>query len=173
MPAFGLGILQHGSRGGGHHSQCHDERSHQAVADAQGHGTHQVADEAGREHCRQEHAHRGKGRGHDRHTHLTCTLHRSAGGGHAAAAQTVDVLDDNDRVIHQHTDAQRQAGQRHDVQVKTREVHQHHGKQHRQRDTDADHQRGLDVLQEDGQHDDGQCGTTSILVRMLLMRMLM
>lgn len=26
-------------------------------------------------------------------------------------------------------------------------------------DTDADHQRGLDVLQEDGQHDDGQCGT--------------
>lgn len=31
------------------------------------------------------------------------------------------------------------------------------GKQHRQRDADADHQRGFDVLEEDGQHDDGQC----------------
>ena len=32
------------------------------------HGTHQVADEAGRKHCRQEHAHRGKSRGHNGHT---------------------------------------------------------------------------------------------------------
>ena len=156
---FGLGVLQHGSRGGGHHGQCHDQGSHQAVADAQGHGSHQAADHAGREHCRQEDAHRGKGRRHNGHTHLTRTLHRSAGGGHAAAAQTVDVLDDNDRVIHQHTDAQRKAGQRHDVQVQTGEVHQHHGKQHRQGDTDTDHQRRLDVLQEDGQHDNGQCST--------------
>ena len=113
-------------------------------------------DDTGGEDDGQEHADRGEGGSHDGHAHLLGALDRRAGRGHAAAAQTVDVLDDDDGVIHQHTNAEGQARQRHNIHIQTGEVHEHHGKQHRQRDTDADHQRGLDILEEDGQHDDGK-----------------
>ena len=154
--ALGLCLFQHGGGCRRHHRDSHDEGGHQAVADAQGHGLQQAAHHAGGEYHRQKDAHRGEGGRHNGHAHLLCALHGCTGGGHAAAAQAVDVLDDDHRVIHQHTDAQGKARQRHDVQVETRKIHEHHGEQHRQRDADADHEGGLDVLQEDGQHEDGQ-----------------
>ena len=68
--------------------------------------------------------------------HLPCALHRRAGGRHAAPAQAVDVLDDNDRVIDKHTDAQRQAGQGLRILnvMPVKYIH-HDGKQHAQRHT--------------------------------------
>ena len=153
-----LSLFQDGGSSGRHDGDGYDERGHQAVADAHGHGLQQTAHRAGGEHHRQEDADRSKGRGHHRHAHLTSALHGGAGRRYAPAPQTVDVLDDDDRVIHQHTDAQRQARQRHDVHVEAGEVHQSDGEQDGQRDADADHEGGLDVLQEDGQHDDGQRG---------------
>ena len=151
-----LSLFQDSGSSGRHDGDGYDERGHQAVADAHGHGLQQAAHRAGGEHHRQEDADRSKGRGHDRHAHLTSALHGGAGRRYAPAPQTVDVLDDDDRVIHQHTDTQRQARQRHDVHVEAGEVHQNDGEQDGQRDADADHEGGLDVLQEDGQHDDGQ-----------------
>ena len=153
---FGLGLFQHRSGRRRDDRDGHDEGGHQAVADAQGHGLHQVADGLRGEDDGQEDADRGEGRGHDRHAHLLCALHRRAGGGHTAAPQAVDVLDDDDGVIHQHTDAEGEARQRHDVHIQPGEVHEHHRKQHGKRDADANHEGGLDVFQEDGQHDDGQ-----------------
>ncbi|SCI20133.1 Uncharacterised protein [uncultured Clostridium sp.] len=155
--ALGFSFFQHSRGCRRDHRERHDEGGHQAVTDAQGHGHHQAAHNAGREHHRQEHAHRGKGGGHHRHAHLFCALHGSAGRRHAAAAQTVDVLNDDHRVIHQHTNAEGKAGQGHHVQVQPGKVHEHHREQNGQRDADADHEGGLDILQEDGQHDDGQC----------------
>ena len=150
-----LCLFQQGRGRGGHHGHSHQQGSHEAVADAQGHGQHQVLDQlAGKDH-RQKDAHRGQGRGHDGHTHLFGALHRCTGCRHAAA-QAVDILDDHDGVVHQHTNAQGQARQGHHVQVHIREVHQHQRKQHRQGDADADHDGGLEVLEEDGQHQNGQ-----------------
>ena len=57
--------------------------------------------------------------------------------GHAAAPQTVDVFNDDNRVVDQHADAQRQAGQRQDIEGNAGEIHQHNGKQHAQRHTDG------------------------------------
>ena len=156
LELFGLGVFQQGRGGRRGNRQGHDEGSSQTVADAHGHGLQQALDDTRCEDDGQEHADRGKGGSHDGHAHLLGALDRRAGSGHAAAAQTVDVLDDDDGVVHQHTNAEGQARQRHNIHIQTGEVHEHHGKQHRQRDTDADHQRGLDILEEDGQHDDGK-----------------
>ena len=159
LQLLGLGLFQHGGSSRRDNGEGHDKRGHEAVADAEGHGLHQALDDARREDDGQEDADGRQGRRHDRHAHLLCALHGGAGRRDAPAAQTVDVLDDDDGVIHQHTDAQRQAGQRHDVQVHAGEVHQHHSEQDRQRDAEADDEGGLDIPQEEGQHDDGQCRT--------------
>ena len=53
-----LGLFQDRGSRRRDHRDSHDEGGHQAVADAQGHGLQQTADDAGREHDRQEHTDR-------------------------------------------------------------------------------------------------------------------
>ena len=73
-----------------------------------------------------------------------CTAAR--GGRNAAPAQAVNIFDDNDRVIHQHANAQPQAGQAENVQGNATEIHHDNGKQHTERHADGHHQRGADIL---------------------------
>ncbi len=136
-------------------------------------GMHQAAHDAGGEHHRQEHAHRGEGGGHHRHAHLLCALHGSAGRRDAPAAQTVDVLNDDHRVIHQHTNAEGEARKGHDVQVQPGKVHEHHGEQNGQRDADADHEGGLYSFRKMASTMMASAAPTAMLVRMLLMMMVM
>ena len=53
-------------------------------------------------------------------------------------------------------DAQRQAGQRQDIEGNAGEIHQHNGKQHAQRHTDGHDDGRAQVLQKQRQYDDGQ-----------------
>ena len=130
-------LFQHGGACAGHNGQRHNKGRHQAEGDGPGHVAEQLAHHAGGEHQRQKNADRRQGGGYDGPGHLTRALHRRAGGGHAAAPQTVDVFNDDNRVIDQHADAQREAGQRQDIEGNAGEIHQHNGKQHAQRHTDG------------------------------------
>ena len=152
-----LGAQCGGTRAG-HHGQRHDQRGQQAEGDSQRHIGEQFAHHAGGEDHRQKYADGGQGRGDDGTRNLPGTLNRSPRGRYAAPAQTVDVLDDNDRVIHQHADAQRQARQTEDIEGDAGEIHHHDGKQHAQRHRDGDDQRWAQVLQEQCQHQNGQHG---------------
>ena len=74
---------------------------------------HEAADEAER----QEHADRGDGRRRDRARDL---LGPSMDGGQPVLAQgpvAVDVLEDDDRVVHDASDGDREAAQGHDVEA--------------------------------------------------------
>ena len=142
LPLF----AQHGRTGAGHHGKGYDQRGQQAEGDGPRHIGEQLQHHAcGKDH-RQEDTDRSKCGGHDGPRHLTRTLHRCARGRNAAPAQAVDVLNDNDRVVYQHTNAQRQTGQAEDVQRNAGKVHQHNGKQHTERHADGHHQRGADIL---------------------------
>ena len=137
---------QYGGTRAGHHGQRHDQRGQQAEGDSQCHIGEQFAHHAGGEDHRQKYADGGQGRGDDGTRNLPGALNRSSRGRYAAPAQTVDVLDDNDRVIHQHADAQRQARQTEDIEGDAGEIHHHDGKQHAQRHRDGDDQRWAQVL---------------------------
>ena len=149
-------LFQHGGARAGHHGQRHNQRRQQAEGDSPRHIAEQFQHHAGGKDQRQEHADGGQRGGDDSARHLPCALHRGAGCRDAPVAQTVDILNDNDRVIDQHTDAQRQTGQGEDVEGDAGKIHQHNGEQHAQRHTDGHHDGRAQVLQEERQHDDGQ-----------------
>ena len=77
-------------------------------------------------------------------------------GVHASFAHAIDVLQDDDGVVHQHPDAQRQPAQSHQVQREAAEVDHrecgNHGDRHRRRDDRGASQ----VPQEHQQDDDGE-----------------
>ena len=149
-------LFQHGGARAGHNGQRHNKGRQQTEGDGPGHVAEKLAHHAGGEHQRQKNADRRQGGGYDGPGHLTRALHRRAGGGHAAAPQTVDVFNDDNRVVDQHADAQRQTGQRQDIEGNAGEIHQHNGKQHAQRHTDGHDDGRAQVLQKQRQYDDGQ-----------------
>ena len=110
-----LGLAQHHRAHGGHHGQGDQQGGHQGVGDGHGEGEHELTGVAGGEDHGQKDADGGEGGRQDRPLHLPCALHRSACRINAPPSETVNVLNDHDGVIHQHTDAQSQTGQRHDV----------------------------------------------------------
>ena len=151
-----LRLFQYGHAHAGHNRQGYNQAGQQAVCNGQGHVREQFSGQAAGKHHGQKHADGGDGGSRDRAGHLLCALHRRPGRRYPAAPQTVDVLDDDHRVIHQHTNAQRQAGQRDHVQRHAAEVHQHNGRQHAEGNAEGYHDGGLYVLQEEGQHDHRQ-----------------
>ena len=142
--------------GGGHDGHgCH-QGSGQAVSDGHGHRDQQFTHGAGREDHRYKDTDRGECRCDDRIRNLFCALDGRTGRCDAALAQADDVFHDDDGIVHQHADAEREAGQRHDVQREVREIHQNQRKQNRERDADADHDRRTDVPQEQCQNQNRQ-----------------
>ena len=150
------GPAQHRAARGGHDGQSHHQRSAQGVADGQCHIGQQVTGHTVGKQDGHKHADGGQGGGNDGRGHLPCALHGRPRRRNAPGAQAVDVFDDDDGVVHQHTDAQRQTGQADDVQRNAAEIHQHNGEQHAQRNADSHHQCGAHVLEEQRQHDDRQ-----------------
>ena len=70
----------------------------------------------------------------------------------------VDVLDHDDRGVHEYADRDRDAPERHDVRAEALGPHDDEGKQDRNRNRQDRHQRGSEVEQEDEahqRHDDG------------------
>ena len=64
-----------------------------------------------------------------------------------------NILQHDDRVIHDHTDAQRNAAERHDIERNIQRIHQQEGEQDTARHRNRDRQRRTDIAQEHDQHD--------------------
>ena len=108
---------------------------------------------AGNEHDRQEHADRRERRREQRAGNLTYALNaRGQNRQMLLVAQTVNVFDRNDRVVHQHTYAQRQPRQRQNVQRNARKIHTHERSDHAQRNGERDNDRRPVIHQEDQQN---------------------
>ena len=108
---------------------------------------------AGNEHDRQEHADRRERRREQRAGNLTYALNaRGQNRQMLLVAQTVNVFDRNDRVVHQHTYTQRQTRQRQNVQRDARKIHAHERSDHAQRNGERDNDRRSVIHQEDQQN---------------------
>ena len=105
---------------------------------------------------REKDADRRQGGRDDRARHLPCAAERRLDGRKPFAAQAVDVLDHDDRVIHQHADANGESRQREHVEADAAEIHQHDRKNHADGDGHRDDHRRLDVAQKQQQDDDRQ-----------------
>ena len=141
---------------GRHQRKGHQQAGHQRIGDGQAHIGKQLAGNALGKHDGQEHADGSKGGSRDGARHLPGAPHRCLCGRSAFAAHAVDVFDHHDGVIHQHTHAQCQTAERDHVQGDAGEIHKHHREHQADGNTQCHHQCGLEVLQEDGQHDDRQ-----------------
>ena len=71
-------------------------------------------------------------------------------------ASAEDRFQHDDRVVHQHPDAQREATEGHDVQRGSGLVHHEEGGHDGDRDRNADDQGAAEVLEEEEQHQDGE-----------------
>ena len=137
-------------------SQRDDKRCGQRIGNRQAHIRKQLLGDALREHDRQEYTHSRQRRGENRTAHLRCTLHGSLCRRNAEIAQAIDIFNDDNGVIHKHADAERQAGQRDNVQRHVAEVHEHNRKQHAERNAERDDNRRANVAQKDNQHEHGE-----------------
>ena len=151
-----LCILQHGGGGCGHDGQRYQQGGCQTVADAKAQRKQQLPDHAGGKHHRQEHANCGQSGGNDGAGHLLGTLDSGSGSADATGPETINILDDNDGVVHQHADAKGEAAEGHHIQGNIGKVHQHQGEKHGKRDADGDDQRRLYILEEQRKDDDRQ-----------------
>ena len=150
------GGFQQGAAEGGHQRKGHQQTGHQRIGNGQAHIGEQLAGDSLGKHDGQEHADGGERGSRDGARHLLGTPHRRLGRRGALAAHSVDIFDDYDRVIHQHTHTQSQTAQGDHVQGYAGEVHEHHRKHQADGNAQRHHQSGLEVLQEDRQHDDRQ-----------------
>ena len=136
--------------------QCDDQRCHQRVGNRQSHIREQLTCQSFGEYNREEHADGRERRGKNRTCDLACAAHRRFRSRHTLIAQTVDILDDNDGVVNQHADAERQTGQGDHVQRDIGEIHQHDGKQNAHRDAEGNDRRRTHIAQEQKQDDNGE-----------------
>ena len=147
---------QHTGGHGRYQCQRHQQAGQQRIGDGQRQIGEQLAGQTLHEHDGREHAHRGKGGRRHRAQHLLGAGHRRLHDGSALGPQTVDILDDHHRVIHQHTHRYRQAAEGDHVDGHAGEVHQHH----RENDADGDGEQrdngGTPVTQEQKQHHHGE-----------------
>ena len=124
-----------------HERQRHDEACKERIGDRERHIRKELARQPLHEHDGHEHAHRRQRGGGDGRRHLRRAGDGRAIGRHALAAQAVDVLDDDDGIVHQHPDADGQPRHGDDVERHAGEIHQHDGERHADRDGQRHDQR--------------------------------
>ena len=145
---LGLFLAEHAGGHGGHQGQGHNEAGQQGIGHGQGQVREQLLGDALHKHDGQKYAHGGQGRGGDGAQHLPRTGHRRLDDGGPLGAQTIDVLNDHHRVIHQHAHRHGQAGQGDHIDGDAGEVHEHHGEDHADGDGAQGDDGGTQVPQE-------------------------
>ena len=93
-----------------HERQRNDQACEQRIGDRKRHVGKELPRKPFHEHDRQEHADRCKRGGSDGRRHLLRAGNRRLHRGCALAAEAVDILDHDDRIVHQHADRHRKAG---------------------------------------------------------------
>ena len=110
-----LGFPQHGGAHGGHQGEGDHQAGQQGISDGQSHVGEKLSGDALSEHDGQKYADGGQGGGENGSRHLGGSLDSGLCRRYPLVSQPVDILDDHDAVIHQHTDPQGEAGQGDDV----------------------------------------------------------
>ena len=147
---------QHTGGHGRHQRQRHQQAGQQRIGDGQRQISEQLSGQTLHEHDGRKHAHRGEGGRRHRAQHLLGAGHRRLHDGSSLGPQTVDILDDHHRVIHQHTHRYRQAAEGDHVDGHAGEVHQHHRENNADRDGEQRDDGGTPVTQEQKQHHHGE-----------------
>ena len=144
------------ARKGRHQRQGDQQAGAQRIGDGKAHIRKELAGQAAGEQNGGKNADGGKGRGGDGSGDLAAAVDRRRGGIVAQLAQTVDIFDGDDAVIHQHADAQRQTGKRDDIEGDARKIHEHHRQQQADGDTERHDNGGAEIPQEQQENDDRQ-----------------
>ena len=97
---------------------------------------------------RQEHRHGGERRGGQRQHDLFCSLHTARHSVMPLACKTIDVLQHDNGVIHDHADAHGDAAQRQQVHRQVADVHQHKHRQDAYGHRNSDSERCTESAQE-------------------------
>ena len=165
--APGLPLLFQQTRGhGGHHGHRHDQAGQQRKRDGQAQIHKQIVGQSGDEHHGQEHADGGQRGGEQRAGHLAHAVDAGVQDGHVLlVAQSIDVFNGDDGVVHQHADAQRQSRKRQHVERNAREIHAHERRHHAQRNRDGHDDRRPPVHQEQQQHQHRQNAARNQIVQ--------
>ena len=143
-------------RQAGDHRRRDDQREHHRAADGHGDVAKELAGLLLDEDHGDEDRHRGEGAGEDRAPHLRRSLLGGLEQRLSHLAVAVDVLQDDDGVVHHHPHGESQPGQAHHVQRPSEDQHQEEGSHHADRDGGGDHQRARGTAQKQKQHDHGE-----------------
>ena len=132
---------------------CHDEAGHQRIGDRQANVGKQVVRKARDKHDRKEYADRRQRRGSQRARNAAHAAHAGLQDRQPFfVVQTVNVVDGNNGIVHQHADAQRKARQREHVERNARKIHADKRHDDAQRDRERDDDRRPPIHQEHQQH---------------------
>ena len=123
-------VLEQERRSSGNHGQRDKQRRGKHVGNGQREGQHQLVHHARSKHDGQEYANGSKRGSNYRARNLLRTLNGCASRRNAAAAQAIDILQHNNRIIYQHANSDGNTAKRHNVQRDAREVHHHQGAEH-------------------------------------------
>ena len=107
---------EHALRHGRNQSQRHKQAGSQRIEDGKSHVHKELSGDTLGEDDGGKYTDRRQGGCGDGSCHLTCTVYTGLLDGHSLAVQTVDILNNHDGVIHQHTDTQCQTGHGNDIQ---------------------------------------------------------
>lgn len=128
-----------------------DEADGERQRDDEGNDEHELADDAGQEHQRQEGRHRRQHRGGDRREYLAQRRQTRFEGCQAALHLVVDRLDDDHRIVDEHAERDHHTEQHRDVERVAQAAE--HGESTGQRERDAQcHQHGDARAEEDPAH---------------------
>ena len=154
------------------HHGCEQPGHHQRGQDGQHRGPAKLLEEQARDAAHegggQKHRHQRKSGGNDGHTNLVGRLHRGLVGGLAHAQVACDVLNLDNRVVHQHPHHQGQRQQGHGVERVAKVLQTQKCRDHRQGQGGRGHQGGAPVAQKPPHHQHGeQCALVQQLHRAL------
>ena len=141
-----------------HKEQGHKQGCQQGVHHGQREIAKQLTSDAVHKGDGQKHTHGGQGGCDDGPSHLAGALYCCRDSVCSLLSMHMDVLEDDDRIVDQHADTQRETAEAHQVEAHAADVHGRKGHDDRERNGGGDDQRGPDVSQEQEQDGDGQKG---------------
>ena len=155
-----------------HDRQRADQRREQREGHGEGEGQEELADEAADEAERQEHADRGDGRRGDGAGDLLRAVDRGSEAVFAHGAMSIDVLEDDDRVVDHASDGDGEAAEGEDVQRDAGDLHDHERREQRQRDADRRDERRAQAEQEEEDRQDREQGAQAAFAEQAVARLL-
>ncbi len=139
-----------------HQRDRDQERAEERGADGQHQIAEELAGDAVHQEDRQEDHHRGERRSDERHRHLARAGDGRLGGGLALLDVLERRLEDDDAVVDQHPDGEREPRHRDQVQGHPHDLHRGEGDQDAHGHRDHRDQAGAEAAEEDQQHQPGQ-----------------